>query len=329
MVDINIKNLNKSYDQKILNNLSLDIKKGEFCVILGPSGCGKSTLLEIIAGLEEVDLGNIYFNKKDVTNYLPNKRKVSMIFQDYALYPNMNVFSNVEFSLKVNKMKKDKRIQKVKEALNVVGLSNYYKKYPYELSGGQRQRVAIARSLVTNPEIFLMDEPLSNLDTNLKEELRKEIVNIHKKLKTTTLYVTHDKNEALNMADKIVIINKGNVEQVGSAKDILYSPKNLFVFKFLHTNANIFKKEEFIKNFNFKLAKNTDRVCIKSEDISIEKEGIKILIKDIKLEEDRKIFHLENNIVFKTTTKEDYKVGEYIKIKINYVYQFDKNEILI
>ncbi len=326
MKKIELKNLSKKYEKEIIKDLNLEISPGEFCVLLGPSGCGKSTLLEIIAGLEKQNKGQILFDGKDVSNLLPSKRKISMIFQDYALYPNMNVFENVEFYFKIKKVKKFIRKIEVEKALKIVGLLELSKRYPHELSGGQRQRVAIARALVTKPDVFLMDEPLSNLDTNLKNDLRREILSIHKKINSTTIYVTHDKNEALNMADKIVIINEGIIQQVGSCKDVLYKPNNLFVFKFLHTNANVLKKEEFLEIFKKSISDKTKYVAIKSEDIYFSNDGYKVKIKDIKLEEDRKVFYLENNIIFKASTSIDYKIGDVIKIDIKRVFEFSKNE---
>ncbi len=321
---INIKKLNKSYDKNIIKDLNLEIKEGDFCVILGESGCGKSTLLEIIAGLEDLDSGEIFFKEKNITNLLPSKREVSMIFQDYALYPNMNVYNNIEFALKIKKVPKEVREEKVLDAINLVGLNDYLKKYPHELSGGQRQRVAIARALVTEPKVFLMDEPLSNLDTNLKDNLRKEIISIHKKIKATTIYVTHDKNEAINMADNIVILNKGNIEQKGTPEEVLNTPRNSFVFKFLNGDKNIFKKEDIENIFNIKFSKETKTIGIKSSNLKKSNEGKELKIIDIKLEEDRKIFLLENNFIFKSDSLDKLKIGDSIHIKIEGFLEFDK-----
>ena len=231
---LKIENVNKSYENyKALNDISVSIEKGEFVCLLGPSGCGKTTLLRVLAGLEDNHEGKIYIGGKDATNLPPDQRNFGIVFQSYALFPNMNVYKNISFGLENRKMKKSEIDSKVKEVLKMVELDGHEKKYPSQLSGGQQQRVAIARSLVLEPEILLLDEPLSALDAKVRESLRAEIKALQRKLQITTILVTHDQEEAVSMADKIVVFNKGNIMQVGNPEEIYYYPKNDFVADFV------------------------------------------------------------------------------------------------
>jgi sn-glycerol 3-phosphate transport system ATP-binding protein len=239
MGEIKISNLTKKYDKStsIIENLNLLIPDGSFTVILGPSGCGKSTLLRMISGLEEVSDGKIFINEMDITEKEPKDRNVAMVFQDYALYPHMTAYQNIEYGLKIKKVPKDKRKEMVNRALQMVELQDQSKKLPMQMSGGQRQRVALARAIVKKPEVFLMDEPLSNLDAKLRITMRETISGLHKQLNTTFVFVTHDQVEAMSMGDHIVILNKGKVMQQGSPKEIYTDPKNTYVASFIGSPA--------------------------------------------------------------------------------------------
>ncbi|RUU56503.1 ABC transporter ATP-binding protein [Mesorhizobium sp. M2C.T.Ca.TU.002.02.1.1] len=234
MGNITLKNVSKSFGSTtIIPNIDLNIEDGEFVVFVGPSGCGKSTLLRLIAGLEDTSGGTISIDGRDVTREAPAKRKLAMVFQSYALYPHMTVAKNIAFPLKMAGEDQATIDKKVKDAARVLNLTNYLERRPGQLSGGQRQRVAIGRAIVRQPSAFLFDEPLSNLDAALRGTMRLEISELHQQLKTTMIYVTHDQVEAMTMADKIVVLNAGNIEQVGSPMELYKTPKNLFVAGFI------------------------------------------------------------------------------------------------
>jgi multiple sugar transport system ATP-binding protein len=234
MGSISLKNVSKVFGEAtIIPSIDLDISEGEFVVFVGPSGCGKSTLLRLIAGLEDVSGGHIIIDGADVTEKAPAERGLAMVFQSYALYPHMSVRNNIAFPLKMAKLDKAAIDKKVNDAANILNLTDYLERRPGQLSGGQRQRVAIGRAIVREPSAFLFDEPLSNLDAALRGTMRLEISELHHTLKTTMIYVTHDQVEAMTMADKIVVLNKGRIEQVGSPLDLYRSPANLFVAGFI------------------------------------------------------------------------------------------------
>jgi multiple sugar transport system ATP-binding protein len=234
MGNIVLRNVNKSFGATtIIPNIDLDIADGEFVVFVGPSGCGKSTLLRLIAGLEDTSAGKIMIDGRDVTDEAPAKRKLAMVFQSYALYPHMTVAKNIAFPLKMAGEDQATIDKKVSDAARILNLSNYLDRRPGQLSGGQRQRVAIGRAIVRQPAAFLFDEPLSNLDAALRGTMRLEISELHQQLGTTMIYVTHDQVEAMTMADKIVVLNAGVIEQVGSPLELYRSPKNLFVAGFI------------------------------------------------------------------------------------------------
>tara|TARA_B110000116_G_C16770049_1_gene552834 strand:- start:120 stop:1121 length:1002 start_codon:yes stop_codon:yes gene_type:complete len=220
-------------DLQVIKPLNLQIKDGEFTVFVGPSGCGKSTLLRLIAGLEDLTSGSISIDGNKSGNIPPAKRGLAMVFQSYALYPHMNVYKNIAFPLKMAGLNKNNIDQKVKQASEILNLTEYLHRKPGQLSGGQRQRVAIGRAIVREPSAFLFDEPLSNLDAALRVGMRLEISELHKKLNTTMIYVTHDQVEAMTMADRIVVLNNGKIEQVGTPLDLYRSPKNIFVAGFI------------------------------------------------------------------------------------------------
>jgi multiple sugar transport system ATP-binding protein len=234
MGQITLKKVSKSFGATvIIPEIDLTIEDGEFVVFVGPSGCGKSTLLRLIAGLEDTSAGAIVIDGRDVTGEAPAKRKLAMVFQSYALYPHMTVAKNIAFPLKMAGEDKATIDRKVADAARILNLTNYLERRPGQLSGGQRQRVAIGRAIVRQPSAFLFDEPLSNLDAALRGTMRLEISELHHQLKTTMIYVTHDQVEAMTMADKIVVLNAGNIEQVGSPMELYKTPKNLFVAGFI------------------------------------------------------------------------------------------------
>ena len=234
MSNVILKNVTKIYDKKtVINGVDLEIKDKEFVVLVGASGCGKSTILRMIAGLEEITDGEIYIGDKKVNDIPPKDRDIAFVFQSYALYPHMTVRENIAFGLKMRKVDKKIIEQKVQEAAEILDLTEYLDRKPKQLSGGQRQRVALGRAIVRNPKVFLMDEPLSNLDAKLRVQMRSEIKKLHEKLQTTFIYVTHDQTEALTMGDRIVVLDKGVIQQVDTPEEIYNNPKNTFVGGFV------------------------------------------------------------------------------------------------
>ena len=239
-ISLELKNIKKSFQEgeDILESICLTAKKGEFVTLLGSSGCGKTTTLRIIAGLEQPDSGQVFLNGKDVTSLEPNQRNVNTVFQNYALFPHMNVADNIGYGLKLKKTSKAEISRRVKEMLELVQLSGFEKRKPSELSGGQRQRVAIARALVNNPEVLLLDEPLGALDLQLRRAMQHELKRLQKKLGITFIYITHDQEEAINMSDTIAVMNHGRFEQIGTPDEIYNHPKTSYVAMFVG-NANI------------------------------------------------------------------------------------------
>ncbi|MEP3917992.1 sn-glycerol-3-phosphate ABC transporter ATP-binding protein UgpC [Ascidiaceihabitans sp.] len=234
MTGVTLNNVIKRYgDTQVIHGIDLDIEDGEFCVFVGPSGCGKSTLLRMIAGLEETTEGSMSIGTRDVTHEDPSQRGVAMVFQTYALYPHMTVEENMGFGLKMNGVPKAQVREKVGKASDILKLGDYLKRKPKALSGGQRQRVAIGRAIVRGPEVFLFDEPLSNLDAELRVEMRVEIARLHQEIGATMIYVTHDQVEAMTMADKIVVLRAGRIEQVGAPLELYRNPDNKFVAGFI------------------------------------------------------------------------------------------------
>jgi len=271
MPNIHLKNITKKYGtQSIIHNLNLKIHDNNFTVFIGPSGCGKSTLLRLISGLESVTSGEIYIDQKNVTFMPPKERNLSMVFQDYALYPHMNIYDNIGFALTLKKMDKTKIDQKVLDISSTMGLDNLLMHKPSELSGGQRQRVAMARALVRDTPLILLDEPLSNLDSQLRTTLRKELVRLKQKINRNMIYVTHDQIEAMTLADQVVVLNKGKIQQYDSPKNLYAKPKNLFVAQFLGSpNINTLKasiineKDQlYLQNDAFKIRLNQQQHSI-------------------------------------------------------------------
>ncbi len=235
MAELKLQHLDKIYDNKVqaVYDFNLDVKDGEFIVLVGPSGCGKSTTLRMVAGLEDITSGSLIIDGIDVTRMPPKDRDEAMVFQNYALYGHMTVYENMAFSLTLRKENKNVIHQKVMAAAEILGLTSQLNKKPKQLSGGQRQRVAMGRAIVRNPKVFLFDEPLSNLDAKLRGAMRREILLLHKRLKATILYVTHDQTEALTLADRIVCMSMGHVQQIGTPLELYDTPNNLFVASFI------------------------------------------------------------------------------------------------
>ncbi len=242
---IQFQNISKQYlgkNEAALKPFDLTIEKGELVVIVGPSGSGKSTLLDVICGFEKPTTGEIYLDTKNITYLEPKARDLAMVFQNYALFPHMNVYENIAFGMKIRKVPKKQREEKVKWAAQMLGLEALLKQKPKHLSGGERQRVALARAMVREPKLFLMDEPLSHLDAKLKYYTASQITKLHKALGATMLYVTHDQTEALTMADRVVVLNKGEIMQIGTPYEIYHKPSNLFVATFIgHPQMNVFE----------------------------------------------------------------------------------------
>ena len=267
MANVTLKDICKSYDNgfNAVKNVNIDIKDKEFVVLVGPSGCGKSTTLRMIAGLEEISSGQLHIGDKLVNDIDPKDRDIAMVFQNYALYPHLTVYDNMAFALKLRKMPKSEIDKKVKDAAKILDLTHLLDRKPKALSGGQRQRVALGRAIVRNPKVFLMDEPLSNLDAKLRTSMRTEITKLHKSLGTTFIYVTHDQVEAMTMADRIVVMKDGIVQQIATPQEIYDAPNNMFVagfigapqmnfidVKLIEENGEIFAKNDYL---NIKLNK--------------------------------------------------------------------------
>ena len=261
MAQVELKNVTKTYDSKskVINDVSLKIEDKEFLVLVGASGCGKSTLLRMIAGLETISNGDILIDNKIVNDLHPKDRDIAFVFQNYALYPHMSVYDNIAFPLKMRKLDKKTIDEKVKNAAEILDLVELLNRKPKQLSGGQRQRVALGRAIVRNPKVFLMDEPLSNLDAKLRVQMRSEIKKLHKKLQTTFIYVTHDQTEALTMGDRIAIIDKGVIQQTDTPDNIYKNPANVFVAGFIGSPAMNFVPVQVMEN----------KIKINSKEISL------------------------------------------------------------
>jgi len=339
---LEFKNVFKTYDNKnfVLKDISFTASENDFLVLLGSSGCGKTTLLNLIAGLENITSGEIYIDSILVNEVEPKDRDIAMIFQNYALYPHMNIYDNIAFSLRNKKINEEIIREKVQKAANTLKIENLLDRYPNKISGGQKQRASIARAIVRNPKIFLMDEPLSSLDVSLRNEMREELKKIHNELKTTIIYVTHDQIEALTLATKIIVIDDGIIQQTGTPTELYNKPKNVFVAQFLGIpKMNIFENittyrkgdEYYIKLFDNEIKINTKNE-INRIDVGIRAENIKYDNIKRNLEFDVKIKYFEligseylvygevdsTNIVFKLDSTVDIKeLEDRIKIGIN------------
>ena len=260
---IDIKSAGKIYPNgtRALEDVSITINDGEFVVLVGPSGCGKTTLLRMVAGLEDITEGEISIGDKTVNDVAPKDRDIAMVFQNYALYPHMSVFDNMAFSLKLRKLPKDEIDKKVKDAAKTLEISELLDRKPKALSGGQRQRVAMGRAIVRNPQAFLMDEPLSNLDAKLRVQMRAELGQLHTQLQTTTLYVTHDQVEAMTMGDRVAVIRKGELQQIDTPREIYLNPRNIFVAGFIGSpSMNFVYADVGVKNGSIELSFGNDQI---------------------------------------------------------------------
>src|SRR6266702_3791167 len=236
MASVTLSGVRKSFGStEVVHGVDIGVEDGEFCVMVGPSGCGKSTLLRMIAGLEEISGGRIAIGERVVNGVAPKERDIAMVFQNYALYPHMSVYDNMAFSLMLAGESREQTRLRVEEAALILGLGEYLRRYPRQLSGGQRQRVAMGRAIVRKPQVFLFDEPLSNLDAKLRVAMRTEIKELHQRLKTTSIYVTHDQIEAMTLADRVVVMNGGHIEQIGTPDEVYHTPASLFVAGFIGT----------------------------------------------------------------------------------------------
>ena len=330
MAVVKLENVSKSWgDFKAVDDFNLTIEDEEFLVLLGPSGCGKTTTMRMIAGLEELSSGTIRIDDIIVNDLEPKDRDVSMVFQSYGLYPNMSVYENIRFPLKIRKIKKSLHEKLVMRAVKMVELEKFLKRKPAELSGGQKQRVALARALVRNPNIFLMDEPLSNLDAKLRVSTRAQIKHLQNKLKITTIYVTHDQVEAMTLADRVVVMNNGKIQQIGSPKEIYNRPFNTFVASFIGSppmnlipisirNKTSISQDLKFSKINIKDGKYT--LGFRAEDASIEKTGnFTGPIYSIELLGDSTIvtLNIKNNLLhIKTFNNFSSKIGEIVSVKI-------------
>ncbi|AIO18705.1 sn-glycerol-3-phosphate import ATP-binding protein UgpC [Candidatus Izimaplasma bacterium HR1] len=281
MAELRFNNLDKVYDNGVqaVFDFSLKVRDKEFIVFVGPSGCGKSTTLRMVAGLEEITAGDLFIDDVLVNDVAPKDRNIAMVFQSYALYPHMSVYDNMAFGLKLRKMAKDEIERRVKNAADTLGLTAYLDRKPKALSGGQRQRVALGRAIVRDAKVFLMDEPLSNLDAKLRVQMRAEIIKLHERIGTTTIYVTHDQIEAMTMASRIVVMKDGYIQQVGAPKDIYDNPANMFVGGFIGTPPMNFIHGKVIKGF---FIGEGVKVAVPEEKIALIKEN-KLLNEDIVL----------------------------------------------
>ncbi|MBY0756878.1 ABC transporter ATP-binding protein [Clostridium sardiniense] len=327
----------KGSNKNVIENFNLSIDKGEFIVIVGSSGSGKSTLLEMICGFEEITEGSISIDNKIINDIEPKDRDISMVFQNYALLPHLTAYENIAFGMKIRKVNKEEIDKKVMWVAKILHLEEYLNVKPKKLSGGQRQRIALARAIVRKPKLFLMDEPLSNLDAKLRNETCNEIVALHKKINATTIYVTHDQTEALTMADRIVVLNDGRVEQVGTPKELYTNPSSIFVATFLgKPQMNLFemkiKDERVILNDlidigildeSNRLNKDEYIIGFRAEDIQISEEGnssIRAIIEKIEYLGSETILYLDyEGIKFTTKTYKikDFKINEKINISFN------------
>ena len=338
MAFLELKNIKKFYDEvEVINNLSLKINDGEFCVLVGPSGCGKSTLLRMIAGLEKITGGDIFINDLKVNDISAANRGLAMVFQSYALYPHMSVRQNLAFGLENLKMKKDEINKRIIEATRLLRMQDYLQRKPGQLSGGQKQRVAIGRAIVREPSIYLFDEPLSNLDAELRVATRVEIKALHKRLGNTMIYVTHDQVEAMTMADKIVVMNNGNIEQVGKPLDLYNKPENQFVAGFIGSPKMNFFNISTLETIIKKLAPtNAFTLGLRPEHLSLHgKNSIEFLVNNVEqLGADSFIYgKTSDNQDLSMKLNQQTNIRQNEKIKANFdlkfAHWFDKNKNII
>ena len=340
MSAIEVKNLSRSYgDIDAVKDVSFTVPEKSFTVLLGPSGCGKSTILKMLSGLEQVSHGTINIGGADVTDVESSKRGVSMVFQSYALFPHLNVKENIQFGLKVRKVPAEEREKKVAEAAQVVGLSELLDRKPANLSGGQRQRVALARSIVSDQSVCLMDEPLSNLDSKLRAEMRDEIRDLQKRLGLTVVYVTHDQVEAMSMADQIILLKLGEIVQVGAPEEIYNSPNSVFSAQFIGLPPmNILNLNEIdVSSLDSKIYsavdsnKNIKDIGVRPEHIVFSKKGLPVVVKSIDYfggETVFKLTHQEKDFFLREPRQPKIQLGDKLNVSWNLddMYLFDKND---
>ena len=326
MAQIEFRKVTKAFDKvKVIEDLDLVIPDGKFTVLVGASGCGKTTLLRMIAGIGPATSGQVLLDGKDITDLAPGKRDIAMVFQNYAIYPTMSVRENIEFGLKNNKVPKEERLRRITEVAASVGLTEYLDRKPSTLSGGQRQRIALARAMVKQPKVFLMDEPLSNLDAKLRASMRTELIELHERLKTTFVYVTHDQVEAMAMADMIVLMDKGKIMQQGAPEDVYRDPDNIFAAQFIGTpSMNIYP-----------LGENGIRIGFRPEKAMLSREpGNEALTRKCEVltremlgsETIYKVQMGELGLMVKSTD-ETFHIGDhcYLSVKAKHMHFFDQN----
>lgn len=325
MSNVILKNVKKTYDNSkvVINSVDLEIKDKEFIVLVGSSGCGKSTLLRMIAGLENITEGEICISDKKVNDVPPKDRDIAFVFQSYALYPHMTVRENIAFGLKMRKVPKAEIEKKVSQAAQILNLTEYLDRKPKQLSGGQRQRVALGRAIVRNPKVFLMDEPLSNLDAKLRVQMRSEIKKLHEKLQTTFIYVTHDQTEALTMGDRIVVLNEGNIAQIGTPDEIYNDPKNTFVAGFIGSpQMNFIDGKDLGLDENILYGVRPDKMVNSGGDIKL---TIDVDISEMLGSEKIAYFDIGEKRC-SAVLSSDFNIGKTLDMSINSadLYKFDK-----
>ena len=365
MAGLKLKHIDKVYENsefKAVNDFNLEIKDREFIVFVGPSGCGKSTTLRMIAGLEEISGGELYIDDKKVNDVAPKDRDIAMVFQNYALYPHMTVYENMAFGLKLRKLPKAEIDQKVREAAKILDIEHLLERKPKALSGGQRQRVAMGRAIVRSPKVFLMDEPLSNLDAKLRVQMRIEISKLYNKLNTTFIYVTHDQTEAMTLGTRIVVMKDGVIQQVASPTEIYNNPANLFVAGFIgspqmnmtYGKTSVTNGKQFVKVFDKEILVPENKIAAikakKAENIEVivgirpeniyhsedelQNKDIVTFEAEVDLKENlgsETYIHIKKdgaNFIIKSRSGADYKIGDKITFGIdpNKIHLFDKEE---
>ena len=326
MAQIEFRKVTKAFDKvKVIEDLDLVIPDGKFTVLVGASGCGKTTLLRMIAGIGPATSGQVLLDGKDITDMAPGKRDIAMVFQNYAIYPTMSVRENIEFGLKNNKVPKEERLRRITEVAASVGLTEYLDRKPSTLSGGQRQRIALARAMVKQPKVFLMDEPLSNLDAKLRASMRTELIELHERLKTTFVYVTHDQVEAMAMADMIVLMDKGKIMQQGAPEDVYRDPNNIFAAQFIGTpSMNIYPLGENGVRIGFRPEKamlsrepGNEALTRKCEVLTREMLGSETIYK----------VQMGKLGLMVKSTDETFHIGDhcYLSVKAKHMHFFDQN----
>jgi len=345
MTKVRFEGATRIYDKNgkaAVNKLDLEVGDGEFLVLVGPSGCGKSTTLRMLAGLEPVNAGAIYIGGKDVTNIAPKDRDIAMVFQNYALYPHMTVAENMAFALQIQKIDKNEIKMRVNEAAQLLDLSDFLQRKPKALSGGQRQRVAMGRAIVRNPQVFLMDEPLSNLDAKLRVQTRTQIAALQRRLGVTTVYVTHDQVEAMTMGDRVAVLKDGILQQVASPRELYEKPSNAFVAGFIGSPSMSIMQAKvdkgYIKIGNYRCQLNQSIVNqveesvligVRPEDFEVSEDGITIGIDLVEeLGADSFIYgsvvgDLDIPLIVRVNSSNEYKRGQQIKVKPKKIYYFD------